>query len=204
MNKDSFLSELALRLSVLPSEDREQWVEYYGEMIDDRVEEGLDEASAVEALGSVDEIVAQIAAEIPLKKLVREKVKLRRSWRAWEIVLLILGFPLWFSLLAAAAVTVFGVGFSLYAVLWSLVLSVWAVELSLGVCSFGGALIALVYAVQGNFGAALFLLGASLLLAGVTVLLFFVCKKTPIWMARLTKGMFLGMKYCLMGRGKKK
>ena len=202
--KESFLEELRSRLSILPSEDREQWVEYYGEILEDRMEEGADEASAVAALGSLDEIVARIAAEIPLKRLVREKVKVRRSWQTWEIVFLIVGFPLWFPVLLAVAVSVFAVVFSLYVTLWSLVVSLWVVELSLGVSAIGGFLVTLMYGVQGNMGAALFVFGASLLLAGLTVVLFLVCKKTPIWMARLTKKQFLGMKYCLIGRGKKK
>ncbi len=60
-------------------------------MIDDRMEEGLSEDEAVSAVGFVDEIVAQIVADIPLTKLVKEKTKLKKRLRAWEIVLLVLG-----------------------------------------------------------------------------------------------------------------
>ena len=59
-------------------------------MIDDRMEEGLTEAEAIAGIGSVDKIVTQIVAETPITKLVREKVKPKRSLQAWEIILLVL------------------------------------------------------------------------------------------------------------------
>ena len=49
----------------------------------------------------------------------------KRPLRAWEIVLIILGSPLWLPLLVAGAAIVI----SVYAVIWSLVIALWAVEL---------------------------------------------------------------------------
>ena len=51
MNKTEFVLELAQRLSHLPWSEIEERVNYYGEMIDDRMEEGLSEKEAVAAMG---------------------------------------------------------------------------------------------------------------------------------------------------------
>ncbi|MBR6725619.1 MAG: DUF1700 domain-containing protein, partial [Clostridia bacterium] len=96
MNKEQFLIELAAALAGLPEEDIEKSLEYYSEMIDDRTEDGLSEEEAVAALGTIAEIRAQIIKDTPLPKIIKEKVKPKRSFRGWEIAVIIIGFPLWF------------------------------------------------------------------------------------------------------------
>ena len=79
-------------------------------MIDDRMEEGSTEEEVVSEIGNVDDIVSQIIADTPLVKLVKEKAKPNRMLKAWEIVLLVLGSPLWVSLLLAV-IAVIGILF---------------------------------------------------------------------------------------------
>ena len=78
MNKQEFLAELQKGLSGLPQEDRDERLTFYGEMLDDRMEEGLSEEEAVAAVGSVEEIVRQTAADIPLAKIARERIRPKR------------------------------------------------------------------------------------------------------------------------------
>ena len=167
MSKQEFLSALRKKLSGLPGDDIEERLNFYNEMIDDRVEEGLTEEQAVEELGSIDDIVSQIMSEIPLTKLVKEKVKPNRSLRAWEIVLLILGSPLWLSLLAAALLVVIAI----YTVIWSGVVMVWAAGLSVAACSIGGFVSAVVLAVQGNLAAGFTMFGAGIAGVGADILM---------------------------------
>ncbi|MBR5538496.1 MAG: hypothetical protein IKU61_01205 [Clostridia bacterium] len=47
MNKQEFLEELRKGLSGLPKEDVRERLNFYGEIIDDRIEEGLTEEEAV-------------------------------------------------------------------------------------------------------------------------------------------------------------
>ena len=63
MNKYEFLAELRKRLGSLPNEDIDRSLDYYREMVEDRMEDGLTEEQAVDALGSIDDIVAQIFAD---------------------------------------------------------------------------------------------------------------------------------------------
>ena len=103
MNKEAFLAALRNALTGLPQDDVEERLAFYGEMIDDRMEEGMTEEEAVAGLDPVDEIAAQTVADIPLTRLVRETMNPGRRLRAWEIVLLVLGSPIWLSLLIALA-----------------------------------------------------------------------------------------------------
>ena len=59
MDKHDFLMQLQNRLSGLPQEDIEERLNFYNEMIDDRIEDGLSEEEAIAAVGSLDEIVLQ-------------------------------------------------------------------------------------------------------------------------------------------------
>ena len=110
MNKQEFLAQLRKGLSGLPKDDIDERLTFYSEMIDDRMEDGIPEETAVREIGTVDVLVSQIIADIPLGKLVKEKITPKEKLKAWEIVLLVLGSPIWLSLLIVA----FNVIFSLY------------------------------------------------------------------------------------------
>ena len=129
MNKREFLSALERRLSGLSQEDIAERLAFYSEAIDDRMEDGLSEEEAVAQLGTVDEIAGKVVSDSPSAQQPREK----RRLGALEIVLLVLGAPIWFSLLVAG----FSVAISLYAVIWSLVISLWAVGVALVASSVG-------------------------------------------------------------------
>lgn len=197
MTKTEFLDELRKRLSGLPQSDLEERLLYFREMIDDRMEDGLTEEEAVSGIGSVDEIVDQIAEEIPLSKLVKESAKRKGSPKAWEIVLLVLGAPLWLPLILAA----FAVCLSLYAAAWALVLGLWASAIGLAAGAVAGLVVAAGCLVNREPVNALFTLGAAILCAGLAILLCCGC----IWLTRgsvrMTKKMILGMKAMLMGKG---
>lgn len=198
MTKLKFLLELHDRLSGLPKRDVEERLSFYSEMIEDRMEEGLSEEEAVAAVGSVDEIAAQIISEIPLIKVAKEKIKPKRKLRAWEIVLLALGSPIWLSLLIAA----FAVSLSLYAVLWSVIVAFWAVFGTFCGVALGGVTGGVLYIVFGNIPLGIAVIGAGVTLAGFAIFAFFGClaaTKGAVW---LTKKMALGIKYCFVGKEK--
>ena len=65
MTKQEFLKALWTKLSELPKDDVEQSLDYYAEMIEDRIESGLSEEEAVAAVGTVDEAAAKIISEVP-------------------------------------------------------------------------------------------------------------------------------------------
>ena len=134
MNKFDFLTHLRAKLWSIPKEDAERSVEFYSEMIDDRMEEGLSEEEAVAAIGDLDEIVRGIVGDAPAAvPMAEEAPKPHKNRKTWEIVLLILGSPVWVSLLIAAAAVIFSVWISL----WSVVISLYAAAVSLGAAAVG-------------------------------------------------------------------
>ena len=197
MNKLAFLSLLRSALTGLPQEEIEQWLAFYSEMIEDRMDEGLSEEEAVGSVGMVEEIVAQILEDIPQMPTSEEKTKPVRRLTAGEVVLLVLGAPLWLPLLIAAAAVIL----SVYISLWSVVISLWAVLVSLLACAFGGVLTGVVWALSGKglTGAALF--GAGLVCAGLGILLFFGCKAATKGTCLLAKKAVIGVKNRLRRKG---
>ncbi len=190
MTKQIFLDRLRTGLYGLPQDDIEERVSFYSEMIDDRMEEGLTEEAAVAGIGPVDAVISQIIAETPLPRLVREQIKSRPRMRAWEVILLILGFPLWFPLLIAA----FAVIFSVYAVIWSVILVLWAVEIACIAGAFAGVIVGFIQIFQGNLLWGLLLISAAILLSGLSILLFFGCTAAAKGALYLTKKVALGIK----------
>lgn len=184
MKKAEFFLELSRRLTRIPWTELEDRWNFYSEMIDDRMEEGMTEEEAVAAIGTVDEVAAQILEDVPLVTLAREQLKPRRRLGAWEIVLLILGSPLWLSLVLAG----FAIVVSVYAVLWSVIVSLWAVVISVWACVLGFLLGGILLALSGRGIAGGFLIGCSLICAGLSVFLFHGVKaasKGAGWLTRL-------------------
>lgn len=196
MSKQEFLVQLRKGLSGLPKDDVEERLAFYSEMIDDRMEEGSTEEEVVSEVGNVDEIVSQIIEDMPLVKLVKEKAKPKRMLRAWEIVLLILGSPLWLSLLLAVVAVIF----SIYLVLWSVIISLWSVFGSILGCGFGGIVAGIGFAVSGNGFTGVVLIGAGMVCIGLAVFLFYGCKAATKGILLLTKKIALGIKNCFINK----
>ena len=98
MNKKEFIEELRVRLSGLPKDDLENRLSFYEESINDRIDDGKTEEEAIKELGTIDEIVTQVAEETSLVTLVKEKAKPKRKLTGAEIALIVICFPLWFPL----------------------------------------------------------------------------------------------------------
>jgi len=190
MTKQAFLTALRIDLRGLPPADVEERVGFYAEMIDDRMEDGLAEEEAVAAIGSPDEIAAQIIADTPLTRLVSAKMKSNRRPSAWEIVLLVLGFPLWFSLLVAAVAVVF----SLYVSVWAVIVSLWAVFVSLAASSLGVLAGGIIMLCTGHTFGGLICIAATLVCGGLSVFAFYGCHAVGRGAVLLTQKMVLATK----------
>lgn len=170
MNKKTFLRQLNKRFRSLPRQEREDRLRFYGEMIDDRMEEGLTEEEAVAAIGSAEEL----SADLP-----RQEKKRRGIWTA---ILLVLGAPLWIPLLAAA----FAVVLALFIVLLAAVISLWAAFAAVAVCVLGGLVIAFSLLFSNPYtGWAV--LGAVMVCAGLSIFLFLGCRAVTKGFAWLVK-----------------
>ena len=132
MTKQEFTSKLSLKLSGLPKRDIKERVQFYSEMIDDRMEEGLSERDAILAIGSIDEIALQIRNEFGSEKEDRDDKASKRKLSAWQTAAAIIGSPVWVPLLIVAASLVLVA----YILIWVLVITFWAIELPFFILAF--------------------------------------------------------------------
>ena len=194
MLKGEFLGLLRQALAGLPKSDMEEHLTFYGEMIEDRMEDGIPEETAVSELGSVEALAAQIIADTPLGRLVKEKIRPKKKPRAWEIVLLILGSPLWLSLLIAAAAVIL----SLYAVLWSVIVCLWAAFAALAACALAGIAAGAYFAAYGNALTGIAGIGAGAVCGGLSIFAFFGCAAATRGILALTGKLAIRLKNCFI------
>lgn len=93
MNKTDFLTRLEKLLKSLDKKERDKHLAYYGELIEDAMEDGCSEAEAVSRIGTPGAIADEI-----LEERQEAPVHTSASRKIVTTVLLILGFPVWGSL----------------------------------------------------------------------------------------------------------
>jgi uncharacterized membrane protein len=185
MLREEYINQLSTRLKENDIANADSMVEFYEEMLADRMEDGMTEEEAVASMEDIDHVVSQAKLDRPLPALMFDKVKeshekaSKNSKGTLWIALAIIGFPVWFPLVIAFLSIVL----ALYISLWAIVVSVYAIEFALGVSAVAGFLggFAFIFG-QIPFATTLALWGCALILAGLGILLW-----KPICLA--TKGM---------------
>lgn len=167
MDKHEFLTRLREALRQLPHYEIDQSVEFYAEMIDDRVEEGFSEEQAVASLGDVDEIARHIIEEMPV--IPKTIAKAKTGSRMLNIVLLVVCSPIWVPLVVAFALTVF----SIYLAIWMVILSLWLAVVALALAGLAGVIAAFPLVVLMHPLTAVFCVGFGLALIGISLFCFF-------------------------------
>lgn len=196
MNKIEFALTLQEKLKGLPKEDLSRSLEYYNEMIDDRMEDGLSEAEAIAAIGSLDEITTQILDETPMTALVKEKLRPKKKLQTWQLVLIWVGCPIWASLLLSAASVVF----SVYVAIWSVLIALFASTFAVAATAVVSIPAAILFLFVGNPPiSALLLFSCGLILAGLSIFMTIGCQylsKGILWVSkhfwRWLKSLFVG------------
>ena len=202
MNKQEFIKKLKEMLSNLPENEINERIDFYSEMIDDRIEDGLTEEQAIKDIGTVEDVAKQIIDEIPLFKIIKHKLKSKnktkntipkrkRTW--WEITLLAVGSPIWLSIL----ISFFAVILSLYVSLWAVAISLYAVGLSLFLSGLS-VIAGLVLIFTDGLSVGLLIIAGGIMCMGLSILFFYVCKYTAKFgifitkkIPRLIKGLFI-------------
>ncbi|MHB1154453.1 MAG: DUF1700 domain-containing protein [Eubacteriales bacterium] len=168
MNKQDFLSGLSAKLASLPKHEIEKSISYYEEIIDDRIEDNMSEEDAVAALGDLETIANNIMYDMSIPALMKAKVsesKNKASNKTVWLVLVILGFPLWFPLLMTFPI----VFLSLYFSVWAIIVSLYAVVFSLGLACIAGLGAGFVSLFTGTLPSGIAALGIALCLGAVTL-----------------------------------
>jgi uncharacterized membrane protein len=179
-SKSEFLTRLRAALDRLPAYEIDQMLAFYAEMIDDRVEAGMTEEQATESLGNVEVIAERLIAQTPPipKAITRVKTKSR----ALNIVLLIVGAPIWIPLAIAFAVT----AFAIWLTIWALLVSLWAVIAALLLSGIVGIATGLYLLVTLHPLTALLSVGMGLFCIGIGLFSYFGVLAASKGLYRLT------------------
>ncbi len=193
MTKADFLQLLERALSQLSEEERRANLEYYSELLDDMLEEGMTEAEATAKLGSPAAIAESILQEMPLSKLVSTRMKPKSGWTPLAIILAVVGSPVWVPLLLAGVAVVA----ALFVSIWALAAVAVVVVLALALAVIAAPVLAVRAAVL-TLPLGLLLLGSGLVLLGLCVLgglmAVELCKllaQLTVLLARKIKGLFI-------------
>lgn len=195
MNRNEFLAGLERQLSQLDPAERQKQLDYYAELLSDMTEDGMSEEEAAAKIGSPESVAAEIFAEMPLPALVRSRVRPRSGWNALSIVLLVLGSPIWLSLLLALAAVVIAV----YAVIWAVILSLFAAVAAIAAAGVGAVLLG-VTELDSGVPRALMFLGAGLVCAALSIPAFLGALWCAKALVRLTAVIFRGIKSLFVRR----
>lgn len=204
MNKIEFLSEIRERLKGYPRDEVDNSIQYYSEMIEDRVEDGMSEDAAVASLGDINEIVKNIKKNMPLKSVIKEKFsqgkeKLEESnVSVLTILMLIIFFPFWFPF-ACIMFSLYGVFFLITWILDGAFFVAGGASIFAFVACIVTAIVNIVrlqpLAALGAFGGGILLLGAGILLAVIGV-----CFSKAI--IKMFGGILKGIKGLIIGKKK--
>ena len=206
MTKAELKEALNEKLQGIPEKELSRSIDFYMEMIDDRMEDGLSEEDAVAAVGDIKEIADSILADVPVTKLVKEKVKNvkpKRGLKPWEIVLLALGFPVWFPVTFALALVALILVVVFYLVYGLFIIVFYVIDLCFAVGGLAGVAYGCVALFRVGAPQGFFFIGCGLALIGAAIGFFFVCNLVAKGMIALSKNIVKGIKYLFVGRRKK-
>ena len=196
MKKTEFLARLRQKLFILPQRELEDTLEYYSEMIDDYIENGCTPEEAVAKMGGVENVAAQVLAGTQTPVSQTDGVKKQKKGGTM-ILLLILGFPLWFPLLVAA----FCILLALAVVVATLAMVVpWSLVVSFGASALGLLIATPIICVGEGIPAMILTLGAALMLGALCIFCLWVGLRLTKLAAKGIAAMFKGTCKLIFGR----
>ena len=185
MKKLEFINELGAQLHSMPAEEVRPLLDYYMEIVADRMEDGMTEEEAIDSLGPIPELAEKILAEqpqpepkpepIPTPAPIPEPVPQKKHrWSGSSIALAIILSPLWLALLCV----LISVEIAVWVTLASLVVSSGAMILG----GIAGSILSLIPTFNPVSAATrIFVSGCCLVCAGVGCLLL----PLSVWLIRL-------------------
>ena len=174
MTKQEFLSILKQELDCFPRAEQRKTITYYEELIEDRMEDGMTEEEAVEGIGN-PRVLAEEIINDNLELMVQQKLPMSRGMKVGIGILLILGSPLWASLLAAGFLCIL----SVYIIVWVLPLIGASLVVAFGLSGIYGV-ISFPFALMDGITIGIVHLGIGICSIGLTIL----CTLTTAWLSK--------------------
>ena len=181
MNRIQFIEKLANKLSDLPENELKETIDYYYEIIDDKVSEGMSEEEAINSLGSIEEIVNSI---IP-NQFTDTTINHNKKQSNWKTIFVSSTAIIWVPVLI-----------SLIAAIFAIYVSLWAVVISLGVSSLATLVSSLISIYgfidlfNGSIGSGLTYISMGIGSIGLSFILYFITIQFGKLLVLLTNKIF--------------
>ena len=141
---------------------------------------------------SIDELLTN---DIKLKEeILNKSQKNHKKPNVWQIIFLVLGSPIWLSLLIA----MFSIILSIYITLWAVVISSWAIFGSLFGVALSMVLTGIPFVLGNNNLTGIAMIGIGIFSVGLSILLFFGCKLVTKGIILFTKKIAVWIKNCFI------
>ena len=189
MTRKEFMEGLERAMAGLPKKEIDETLRYYSEMLLDRMEEGMTEEQAVAGMEPMHVIAARVKAEV------RENAPPGAKASGLMKLLVVLGFPVWFPLLAL----LMGLMVAALVLGWALVLLLWALCLAL----FSGGMAAIIGQLSSAYQSglpAIGQIGLGMAAMGLSVFLFYGARAAVPLASRAMAGLVSKIKRGFSGR----
>ena len=131
---------------------------------------------------SLDELLDNDYNNIESAKL-KSFVEKTKKLEVWQIICLLLGSPIWLSILIA----LISIILAIYLVIWSLVISLWAVFISFVSVSFSFIFVGIIFNFSNLFLTGFAMISIGIIFSGLSILLFLGSKFITKIVVLLTK-----------------
>lgn len=182
MNKEEFLKLLRMKLKSLPRKERDGALEFYSELIRDGIDSGETEEEVISRLGDIDSIAARIISESPSAGT---RKRFSTTAKVFIIIALVLGSPIWLSVI----VSIFSVVISVAAALFSVLVSLYGTAIAL-LGTFIYCFVSSFFLMASSTLGGLFRLGLSIMSLGLGALLTIACYELTKLFIKLIKTIF--------------
>lgn len=188
MNKEEFLNDLKSKLNSLPEEEKEKTINYYNEIIDDRIETGMSEEEATSQMESIQIIAERLLPKGDDKKTTSEKIFgfidnfFAKHGYLFVLAILVFSFPLWSPVVLGILTFVATVFLLLFAMI------------ALGAVASIVALGIAISFITQSLLSALSALGVSMFLVGITILITIGTTKLISKVSNFCKGVYKSIK----------
>lgn len=185
MTKNEFLTKLERLLQSCDKKEREKSISYYSEMIDDFIEDGFTEEEATKKVGNPGTIAEQLLSE----ELVKEKKQVTKGTKIVTGILLVLGCPLWGSLILAGICLIIS---ALLLILSGYIL-IWCIPIITGSLALASVILSVVstcgspFIMPQNLPLGIVQLGVGIVAAGLFLLMGFLTVYVSKYFASVTK-----------------
>lgn len=163
MNKQEYIEALRAELSGMNKSEVSKTIEFYSELIDDALEDGVSEEEAVAGLEQPETVAARMRREETADTK-------KRGHTVLFVIAIVLASPIWLPI----AVSVIAVLFSVYISLWAVVISLMVSAAGSGVGAIAGTAAAVMMFNSRGIADSLFILGSALVIAGAAILLMYL------------------------------